>query len=179
MVLRLTIFKDIQDVSHNWTAFVIMIIISIQWGWQVSREMYFVIEFGENASESFTTITLITLFLKYYPNLAAGEIVVKFLFFSDCMMMEYDIPDKFQSLGPIDLHILRALLSYTLELLSNRAVHPIWYNPPLEMNKWATDSLNLFHILDIHRYSLIDVELLCPKPYKTDNKHLTTLAFLL
>jgi len=87
--------------------------------------MYFVIEFGENASESFTTITLITLFLKYYPNLAAGEIVVKFLFFSDCMMMEYDIPDKFQSLGPIDLHILRALLSYTLELLSNRAVHPI------------------------------------------------------
>jgi len=119
MLFRLTIFKDIQNINCNLTAFINNIVIAIQWNLQVSREMYFVFEFGEFAYESFTTITLITLFLKYYPNLAANEIAMKFFFFQNCMMMVYNIPDKFQSLGPIDLHILRALLSYTLELRLN------------------------------------------------------------
>jgi len=112
MLFRLTIFKDIQNINCNLTAFINNIVIAIQWNLQVSREMYFVFEFGEFASESFTSFSLLVPLIKYNPDIATSEIAMKFLFFLDSMMMAYDILDQFQCLSSIDLHIIIALFYY-------------------------------------------------------------------
>ena len=71
--------------------------------------MYFVREFGADASQSFTPLTSSTLFIKNNPDIFGGEIAMKSVGFSEFIMMEDDGLDQFQGLGSVYLHIIRAL----------------------------------------------------------------------